>query len=279
MRVFQMITLATGVALVGGAGIGADYVLQEQKAEGPFTTATYIDGLFDRFGNEGGFLGLIFRDSTAIDLAMPEPPTGWEAWYIDDSHWQAVFSDEQWRVREREFAKVEAQVPELEQLSNVDWELWNAYFDDTATAYVRGDNVILLFATDDNNPVNHPLLRKFEDLAEAHFDAIETPRDWRSVNGQLWRELEGPVTQAENGLRPYELRMFDAEFGSVTLFLETRASEEALVQFLEDFDLTGLRRLGDAGAQVGSDLTTEVRPERSDAGDVSLRPQLRPAKL
>ncbi|MEO0669385.1 MAG: hypothetical protein AAFZ99_15855 [Pseudomonadota bacterium] len=275
MHILQKITLATGFALVGGAGISADYVLQGQNADGPYDTATYIDGLFDRFGNDGGFLGLIFRDSAAIDLAMPEPPTGWEAWYVDDHHMTAVFSDEQMVAANREFAKVEAQVPELDHISGIDEQLWNAYFDDTTTAYTRGDNVILLYVEDDNNTVNQPALRKMMALSEAHFDAIETSQPWRSFNGQMWDEVEGPVTQAENGLRPHELRMFETEMGSITMYLEARASEAALAQFLEDFDLTGLRQLGQAGAE----LSAEATPRPKGTLDHSLRPQLRPASL
>ncbi|WP_338549872.1 hypothetical protein [Roseovarius phycicola] len=258
MRILPMITLGVGLAMIGGTGIGIDYTLQKQKAEGTFDAATYIDDLFDRFGNQGGFLGLIFRDSAAIDIAMPEPPVGWEAWYIDESHLNAVFSNDQWRMREREFAKVESQVPEIHQISETDQELWWAYFDDTSTAYVSGDNVILLFVSDKENEINQPVLRKFLELSEAHFASIETRHGWRSFNGQPWEEVEGPVTQAENGVRPHELRMFETKMGSVSLFLETRASEQALSQFLENFDLSGLRRLGNANAPKNSELTAEV---------------------
>lgn len=275
MHILQKITLATGFALVGGAGIGADYVLQGQHANGPYDTATYIDGLFDRFGNEGGILGLIFRDSAAVDLAMPDPPTGWEAWYIDDNHMTALYSDEQMVAFNREFAKVEAQVPELEDVSEIDQQLWAAYFDDTSTAYTRGDNVILLYVEDANNTVNQPVLRKLIALAEVHFDAIETSQAWRSFNGQTWDEVEGPVTRAENGLRPHELRMFETEMGSITMYLEARASEEALAQFLEGFDLTGLRQLSHAGPA----LSAEAASGPNGTADHSLRPKMRPASL
>lgn len=275
MHILQKITLATGFALVGGAGIGADYVLQGQNANGAYDTATYIDGLFDRFGNEGGILGLIFRDSAAVDLAMPDPPTGWEAWYIDDNHMTALYSDEQMVAFNREFAKVEAQVPELEDVSEIDQQLWAAYFDDTSTAYTRGDNVILLYVEDANNTVNQPVLRKLIALAEVHFDAIETSHAWRSFNGQAWDEVEGPVTRAENGLRPHELRMFETEMGSITMYLEARASEEALAQFLEGFDLTGLRQLSHAGQA----LSAEAASGPKGTADRSLRPKMRPASL
>ena len=267
MRILPMITLSLGLAIVGGTGIGVDYTLQKQKAEEAFDAATYIDELFDRFGNEGGLLGMIFRDSAAIDLAMPATPTGWEAWYIDDSHWSAVFSYEQWRARQKEFAKVEAQVPELRQLSEIDRELWWAYFDDTSTAYTSGDNVILLFVSDEKNEVNQPVLRKLFELSKAHFEAIETRNGWRSFNGQSWLEVNGPVTQAENSTRPHKLRMFETQMGSVSVFLETRASEQALVQFLEDLDLSGLQRLGNKDEPNRAELTAEVSPLQSVAVD------------
>jgi len=257
MRILPMITLGTGIAMIGAAGIGYDYTTQKQKADEPYTTATYIDGFFDRFGNDGGFLGLIFRDSAAIDLAMPDAPTGWEAWYIDGAHWSAVFSDEQWVEREREFAKVEAQVPELDELSETDNRLWTEYFNDTSTAYTRGDSVILMFVSDDENAVNQPVLRKFEQLAEAHFETIETRNDWRSFNGQQWQEVKGPITQTENGFRPHKLQMFETEMGSVSIFLETRASEETLIQFLEDFDVSELRKLGNAGTLKSAALEVD----------------------
>lgn len=273
---------------MGVAGVGADYVLQKQKAEDPYSAGTYITGLFDRVGNDGGFLGLIFRDSAAIDIAMPDAPEGWEPWYIDDDHENAVYSAEQWQVGEREFEKVAAQVPELAHLSDTDNKIWQAYFDDTSTAYTSGGDTILMFVTDDENEINQPDLRKFHALLTAHFAAIDTYGTWRSFNGQPWQEITGPITRANNGGRTHKLRMFETKIGSVTIFLETRASENALAHFLERFDLTGLRRLGHANApQTVALQDTRQKPERSAEKpqsqkgpiDHSLRPQMRPAQL
>ena len=270
------------------AGVGADYVMQEQKAEGPYNTGTYINDLFDRFGNDGGFLGLIFRDSAAIDVAMPDAPEGWEPWYIDDNHIGAVYSAEQLQIAEREFEKVQAQVPELEHLSDTDQEIWQAYFNDTSTAFTSAGDIILMYVTDDENEVNQPALRKFHKLLAAHYAAIDTQQTWRSFNDQTWQEITGPVTRGDNGGRRHKLRMFETEIGSVTIYLETRASENAITHFLERFDLTGLRRLGYANAPKtaalqdtpsSQDPAAEVLTPQKGAVDWSLRPLIRPAQL
>ena len=280
--------LICGFGLMGVAGVGADYVMQEQKAEGTYNTGTYINGLFDRFGNDGGFLGLIFRDSAAIDVAMPDAPEGWEPWYIDDNHTGAVYSAEQWQIAEREFEKVQALVPELEHLSDMDQEIWQAYFDDTSTAYTSAGDTILMYITDDENEINQPALRKFHRLLTAHYAAIDTQQTWRSFNDQTWMEITGPVTQADNGGRWHKLRMFETKIGSVTIYLEARASENAIIHFLERFDLTGLRQLGYAkspktaalqNTSPKQDPTAEVLPPQKGAVNWSLRPQIRPAQL
>ena len=276
MRIFQMILLALGVAMVGAAGVGADYILQKEKADGAYDHRTYVNGLFDRLGNTGGYLGLIFRDLTKIDLAMPEPPAGWEAWYINDEHLAAGFCDDQRRVREREIGKVRAQVPAAARLSTADQALYDAYVEDTYTAYTHEDHVILLFVHDADHAVNQPVLANAVDISMAHFAAISTKRDWRAINGQMWQEVEDPVTRTENGLRPHRLRMFETSFGSVTMQIEARASEDAMVQFLEDFDLSGLQRLSEAGGPV---VSAQLSDAGLDAQTTSLRPQLRPADL
>ncbi|MEL7090769.1 MAG: hypothetical protein AAFN94_03450 [Pseudomonadota bacterium] len=273
MRFFQMILLALGLAMVAAAGVGADYVMQKEKAQGAYDHRTYVSGLIDRVGNTGGILGLIFRNSTKIDLAMPDPPTGWEAWYIDENHERAVYSDEQWPVMTREASVVLDQMPELEFVSTTDQALYEAYLEDTSTAYTRGDNTLLLFVSDDNIPVNQPVLEKLNQLGTAHLDAISTKSDWRRINGQMWQEVEDPITRSENGLRPHRLRSFEAQFGSVTIYIDARASDDALMQFLEGFDLTGLQRLAATGSAAGTTAQTAT-PE-----DTPLRPKLRPAKL
>ncbi|MEM6759928.1 MAG: hypothetical protein AAF601_10660 [Pseudomonadota bacterium] len=275
MRTFKLVVLALGIAMLASAGVGADYILQKEKAAGAHDRQAYIDGLFDRVGTPASILGRMLRTSRGIDLAMPDPPAGWQSQHVTDTHLIAVFSDEQWRARARKIATVLAQVPELNSPSGTDRSQFDSYVDDISTAYTRGDNVILFYVYDGNAAAHRPVLAKTLALIQAHFDGIAATRDWRNINGQMWQEVEDLITRSENGLRPHRLRQFETRFGSVTLRIEARAAEDAMVQFLEGFDLSGLRVLSSEDAPV-------VSAQLSDAGHgthMSLRPRMRPGDL
>ena len=199
MRAFLLsVMLFMGIGMMGAAGIGTDYYMQKQKAEGPYKAGHYALGLFDRFGHEGGVLGMIFQPSMAVDLAMPATPVGWQQWYIDARHKEALYSAAQARAFERETQKVEARLPELDYLGAADRALWQAYLDDTTTAYSRGDSLILLYVADTKNRIKQPILGELHSLSLAHFAVIERHKAWRSFRGQEWREVSSPITRASN---------------------------------------------------------------------------------
>ena len=244
--------LLAGLALTGFA---VDYTMQMMASgQKDFGTAHYVRSLQDRLQDKGGWLSIAFRKSSRVAGLMPAAPDGWTgARGNDDAEW-FLYSDAQNAVLDRIFYQnVDTDV--LENLSKAEFVLMDGYMTDTTATYTKGENMVVLTVYDPTKPVNNPKLRGMFDDWERVWDELDTEHPFAQFQDIAWQEVKGPVDAADNGARPHRLRFFEAGIDHVELELSTRASPEALTQFLSEIDWGGLRHLAADGA---SELQEQV---------------------
>ncbi|MDA7428218.1 hypothetical protein PGB28_07090 [Primorskyibacter aestuariivivens] len=251
--------LLAGLALTGFA---VDYTLQMMASgKKDFGTAHYVRSLQDRLQDKGGWLSIAFRKSSRIAGLMPAAPDGWQGELGNDGADWFLYSDAQNAVLDRIFYQI-VDTDLLETLSNAEIVLMEGYIADTTATYMMGENMVVLTVYEPTKPVNNPTLRGMFDDWERAWDDLDTEHPFAQFQDIAWQEVKGPVDAADNGARPHKLRFFEARIDHVELELSTRASPEALTQFLAEIDWRGLRHLAADGAselqeQVAGSVVTQ----------------------